>query len=779
MSGLSIQDSIRCELQRDLACTRMGEKSLVHISYVSMSSHLSPLFKKHATEIVVDFSDLSLNADVNTVMNLRPFMEVLLMKVPPTDSTSDSVITAESSPVTHRNDSLGSKGNCPMPPPPTSTDIYDIKASETAVIMKGMHILFTVSNVSLDLLIASSSDIEGVTLCNAFSLQITDLRADIDMMDLMKADVKLRSLDISDRRDVSRDYVFRKVICAVVDMDESLAVWRAAALEESKCYSTSANKTHNTKMKAAEKISGYLPDLLQLTYEQTSKDVSVVDILLLNMTAFVSMDAIMDLVTVSLANANAALALLAAPTPTPTLDSKKSVLLPPAPIINRTLPTASSKMITSDDSDQDILGTSMNVTVRIKNPQLIFLEDPTTDESRAIVGSCDIEVHYSNVSRVLKGSVNLKESIHVSVRDFDVSMLRSMLKRHAQPILEPMGMEYNQRKSFNNGVLVSSAMSIDLDNMTMRVSTKDITLAQSIMTRRLLMTSAAATAATVADTSNKRGGDVDVLITPPSSTQDVPSASHTVSFNMGCFSLVGINDFNGRNLPLIRFTLDGTTFHADGVDQVISGEGSLTINADFYNSRLSVWEPMIDKWRPILSHTSWALGSLIDVKSANTLQLTVSGAMLERLLKTYSLFFHSDDEAERQNVPDALVMNSLGPNISFDLYDSATNSKLMDLDNGEVKSISNFHSHLNLNKIFSLVDIVFTGEFGQQRESLVQLPFNINRPKICNLHYRTDDGFDTGEEHHRAGITKFRTTVLEPIVEEVYENSRYDPITAR
>ena len=776
MSGLSIQDSIRCEAQRDLACTLIGEKSLVRISYVSMYSHLSPLFRKHATEVVVDFSDLSLNADVNTVMNLRPFMEVLLMKVPAPDSTSVSGIVAPSSPISHQDNSLGSKGRCPMPPQPSASDVYDIIASETATTVKGMHIQFTVSNVSLDLLIASSSDIQGVKLCNAFSLQITDLRADIDMMDLIKAGVKLRSLDISDRRDVSRDYVFRKVICAVVDMDESLALWRAAALEESKYNSPSAKKTHKKEIKAVEKISVELPDLLQLTYEQTSKDVSVVDILLLNMTAFVSMDAIMDLVTVSLANANAAMALLASPTST--LDSKKSLSLPPAPTTHT---TSSSQMIPSDDSDQEILGTSMNVVVSIKNPQLIFLEDPITDESRAIVGSCDIEVHYSNVSRIIKGCVNLKESVHVSVRDFDVSMLRSMLKRHAQPILEPMGMEFNQRKSFINGVLASSAMSIDLDNMTMRVSTKDITLAQSIMTRRLLMTSSTATvtAASVADTSMKRLDDDDILASPSSSTVDAPSSSHTISFNMGCLSLVGINDFNGRNLPLIRCILDGATFHADGVDQVMTGEGSLTINADYYNSRLSVWEPMIEKWRPVLSHTSWALGSLIDIKSTNTLQLTVSGAMLERLLKTYSLFFHSDDEAERQKVPDAVVMNSLGPNISFDLYDSATNSKLLNLDNGEVKSISNFHSHLNLNKIFSLVDIIFTGEFGQHRESLLQLPFNISKPKICNLHYRTDEGIDTGEGHHRAGITKFRTTLLEPIVEEVFENSRYDPIAAR
>ena len=771
-----------------------------------MFSNLSPLYRKHATEVIVDFSDLSLNADVNTVMNLRPFMEVLLRKTPtstPTPASSpNSTNPTQSSIVTNRDNPLGFIDHPVTPPQPPTVAIHTAKASGTSIGVTGMYVLFTVSNVSLDLLIASSSDIQGIKLGDAFSLQITDLRAEIDMLDLMKADVKLRSLDISDKRDTSSDYVFRKVICAVVDMDESLATWRAAAVEETKHLSSSKKLPPKEGITPVGETLTDLPDLLQLTYEQTSKEISVVDIILLNMTAFVSMDAIMDLIAVSLANSNAVMALLA-PSPV-TLNSiplpqccqtnkdngnDLSVPLPSIPILQKASSNLSSKVHLLHDCDQDTLATSMNVTVHVKNPQIILLEDPTTDESRAIVGSCDIEVHYSTTSRVIRGNTNSKESLHVSVRDFDVSVLRSMLTRHAQPILEPIGMEYNQRKTSENGRLISSSMSIDIGNMTMRVSTKDITLAQSIMTRRVLIEPSTATTGkgtAICNESMKEGLSTDVIspsaeLISSSSSEDIStfSSSHTISYNMGCLSLVGINDINGRNLPIIRCTLENTTFHAEGSDQLMTGEGSLAISADFYNSRLSVWEPMIDKWKPILSHTSWALGSLIDIRSVNTLQLTVSGAMLERLLKTYSLFFHSKDEAERQYVPDVLVTNALGPNIGFDLYDSATNTKLMTLNNGEVKAVVYLQSQLNHNKIPSLADIAFTGEFGEQREPLLQLPFNINRPKICNVHHRTDDGDDTRGGQQRIMSTKFRPTVLEPIIEEVFENSRYDPITAR
>jgi hypothetical protein len=90
--------------------------------------------------------------------------------------------------------------------------------------MVGVHCVITVAAISLDLLRpAADTDAAGSELAPAFSLQISDLRADIDMLALMKADVKLRSFDIVDARAVSRDYVFRNVFCPVVDMGAIVA----------------------------------------------------------------------------------------------------------------------------------------------------------------------------------------------------------------------------------------------------------------------------------------------------------------------------------------------------------------------------------------------------------------------------------------------------------------------------------------------------------------------------------------------------------------------------
>ena len=60
------------------------------------------------------------------------------------------------------------------------------------------------------------------------------------------------------------------------------------------------------------------------------------------------------------------------------------------------------------------------------------------------------------------------------------------------------------------------------------------------------------------------------------------------------------------------------------------------------------------------------------------MQLTVSGIMLEKLLQTYSLLLRQDDYvAEREDVPDVIINNTLGPDIVLDICDSATTMKLM------------------------------------------------------------------------------------------------------
>jgi hypothetical protein len=747
LSELSIQDSLRSEAQRDLARTPRGEKRLIHISYTALSSALSPLYKKHATEVIVEFATLALNVDVKTLLNLRPFMEVLLQRPPSPEQTRESLLIA----------------------PSVASTAAPVKK---ALVLKGMHVVFTVSNVSLDLLQASTADAEGVVLPKAFSIKITDIRADIDMLDLMKADVKLRSLDVSDVRDASSHHVFKTIMCPVMDMDQRLAHWRAEALE---------SDTLDIDRLAGEKKQ---PDLLHVMFTQSSTELSTVDITVLNITAFVSMDTVMDLINVSLANVNAVMSLLAAPAAA-VAHVAAAVSALSARDTQKSADSASSKAVSaqgsvklpSQPSSTELKEShnTMNVAVKIINPNLILIDDPTTDKSRAISASCGVDVHYNSVRRLLP-SVNVLtnmqncevvESLHVSVRNTRVSVLLSMITRQPQSILEPMGFEVNLRKTSMDNVLLSSVMSLEMDSVKMRVSTKDIALAQSIMTRRVLF-EPSAPPPDMANTSalEDKREEVEVHAFYPSSV---------LSVNMGSFSLVGINDFKGQNVPVVRFTLDDTNYHSESKENNNFGEGSLKASAEFYNPQLSLWEPILDRWLPSLSVGTWPLGTAVEITSEAPMQLTVSGIMLEKLMQTYSLFFEDDSTAQREEVPGILICNSLGPDIAFDVYDGASNKKLMSLENAQVKPVPvpQSSSQSNIRQLSSIADIQFTGEFGAVCDTLRQLPFNLNRPKICNLRViDITDEITPGEKLSP-------TPVLEPIVEEVYENSRYDLLLVR
>jgi hypothetical protein len=776
--------------------------------------------------------------------------------------------------------------------------------------MMGMHISITVRNISLDLLRTPDADTEGAVLASAFSLRITDLRADIDILEFLRAGVRLRSFEIIDARTVSTDYVFKKVFCPVVDMDASVAKWSKSVSGVKSAEERSTKKSDSMRSLTGEKSqdqgedSDRPPDLLHVQYTQISTDISAVDVTVLNITSFVAIDTILDLSYVAIENAFAILDLIAAPPllpyegdssspPPPPLSlqsqsqsaagvcevesnlpadeqtadipskaegegedvgEKKGVReiitavegeggagddtlkLPQPPLLisptnsaesHPRTPTRRSSLSPAGatyDFEQcslkkqplptvrmqpDGSSTTMNVIVRVSNPRLILLEDPTTDESRAIVGSCDLEVHYSRENRLFAGvssitkaqNRELRESLHVSVHNHEVFVLRSMLLWHPQPIVEPMGLELHLRRRTLNSVLVSSIMSVDVDSVNARVSINDVVLAQNILTRRSLTEAPPAMPPQTAPTPASGAGSGAISRMRKQSTvpeavpdnnnlspmreQEGPSPSYTISLNMGSLSLVGINDYNGQNVPVIRALLDGTTFYAEGSQYKTQGEGSLIASTDFYNPRLSVWEPMIDRWHPSLSYTSWTVGSSIELRSDHTMQLTVSGTMLEVLLQTYSLFFRMDDVAERDEVPDVLISNFLGSDTGLEIFDSSTGVAIMTLSGLESKPLPRVagggtrkRSIYSLRNTPGVVDIHFTGVFGEQRLPLHHLPLNVSKPRAYNLQPRPvlgpDDSRNAGSRSAHS-----QPVVLEPIVEEVFESSRYDPLTGR
>ena len=740
LSELSIQDSLRAETQQYLARSENeGNKNLINITYTNSNSFKSPLYKNHATEIIVKFADLALNMDVYTVLHLKPFIEILLYRrseyKPKSQEQQSPIKTATNAasfetPTTLKQTLKSRKISA-------GAFVVPFKSIETQDVPTGLLIAFSLEKISLDLLRTPLQVSVREELDSAFSLQINGLNASVDMFDLMKADVRLRSVEIYDIRKISKDYVFKKVFCPVFDVQDGI--------DDMPC------------------------DLLRIKYNQESKSLSFVNVEVFNMTSYSPMDTILDLAWIAMANFFAILELLANPNPQ---------LFTP-------MPTESTPVKMAPNSS------TININVIVSNPRLILLDDPTTEESRAIVGRCGIEAHYTRETTTIGALRSLQESLHISLKGLEVFVLHNMVKWFPLPILEPMGIEYHLRRKSINGIYQSINMSLDMDNVDARVSVSDIVLAQSIMMRRSL-TEQKPTPSNLRknSTAESDANSMNTISASKSNTpQDIANPASSYSLNLGSVTLIAINDFHGQNMPVMRVLLDGTTFYIEGTTNELSGDGSLIASADFFNSKLSIWEPILDRWHPGMSIKTIENEISFEINADHTMQLTVSGIMIEKLLQTYSLLLRLEEVIERENIPHVVVNNLLGHSIDIDIYDSTNNIKLLSLAGGQSgplsrvndRSARSWSTHSNTPAV---IDIYFVGKFGSERMPLYHLPLNITKSRTYHLQPRIDNLKDENyvlfKNVGQNAITKKspRVLMIEPIVEEVFENSRYDPLTA-
>ena len=120
----------------------------------------------------------------------------------------------------------------------------------------------------------------------------------------------------------------------------------------------------------------------------------------------------------------------------------------------------------------------MNVVVEIKDPRLLLIEDPTSGNSQAIVGKSSISVHYTReVRQTLRypecsvvrggiggiggigdeGTMNLCrdtfESLHVTVVQSEVFVLKNLTHCIPKAILDPVDVEFHYKRRATDGMI--------------------------------------------------------------------------------------------------------------------------------------------------------------------------------------------------------------------------------------------------------------------------------------------------------------------------------------
>ena len=351
-------------------------------------------------------------------------------------------------------------------------------------------------------------------------------------------------------------------------------------------------------------------------------------------------------------------------------------------------------------------------------------------------------------------------------------------------VLCPFGIEFHLGRRLENDILVSTSISLDVDSIESRLSFCDLVLIQSILYQRTLIREKNARRFSKLQKHRRveQGGEslveeVAANQSPSEYSSSIQVTTYSVSLNLGLIRCIIINDFNRQNLPVFQITVDGILVNADGVPQNMEGFGKVAVAIDFYNPRVCHWEPFLETWSPELSLLTDPEGFTIKIVSSQTLQFSVTGMMLDRLLQTYSVFLYAQEDPgndRRTEVHGYSVKNMLGA--AVEIRDGRTNKLLFLLDADETLPISdpeleqrNRSLDRDLNRDLrseaSLsVNVHFLGVLGEQREPVSHLSFNTNHPRMCAV-------LPVGGNHV--------SRAEDPVPEVVYENERYDALRGR
>ena len=230
-----------------------------------------------------------------------------------------------------------------------------------------------------------------------------------------------------------------------------------------------------------------------------------------------------------------------------------------------------------------------------------------------------------------------------------------------------------------------------------------------------------------------------------------------------------INDYFGQNIPFLQFLFQGGTLEAGGALRQLCGKGSFFMLVDFYNPMLSVWEPILEKWRLESELVSNAEEMGLVISSPHTMQLTATGMMLEKVLATYSLLQH-DAGHSTGFMAEISVRNLLGTGIDVKLVDSFTNYALASLSGEVTEPVPLFFDRTGVDegrrnsRLPTMVNAHFGGVLEGERHPLLQLPLQCVAPRMYTLQLTP--------AHLNAVDVEY-----DPITVEYFENQRYDPLT--
>ena len=740
MSAISLLDSYRAERQGAIIWTPFAAESekspnLIDVCFTMCNSPKSTLFRDYAIDIEIIISTLSLSIDESAILRLYPFFE-MLVSIQHDAAVLFAEKPSEKSAVDNKN-----YGN--------STD----KTKHNRP-MAGVHFAMYLDSVSLDLMVERQGAALPMGVCKEldadFSASISGVCLDVALIDLLKIKVLLNSFQITDRREKSDNYIYKDLVCR----------------------STIASETEQS---ASEKSDS---NLVTVIFDQKDKSTTAIDVKVQDLTTFINVDSIMSFVDILMKTVNAVIKVTSVFN-APSLDAEINDTTKAKRLDRRgsRARSLSAHSIESLVAEEHLL---VCVAVYVVNPRLLLIENPESSTSQAILGRCGIVIHYNRDLRDPKVQ-ELSENVHLSLSAVEFLVIQDMSSKLQQQIVDQTHIEFHFIRSCLGEIMVNGKVALDISDLNVKVTLKDTLLVKAIVEQ------IQKTVDSKIDSSESRKVLEDKIVTNGCPSKAGPSevkaiadnvqqniTMYNVTVHLGSIVVTAINDFNNDYRMLARVTMENLDCLLNGSFALgdVGGDISLFLSADYFNPTVADWEPIMERWNPNVSVSSGGVnGIAVEFAYQKTVQFNISGAMVKGLshaLKLVSQNFTSTEMLRESNESTVTFINELG--VPVDLYDSKSGKKLFALPPRQPVSIDDMRKDANVltsrerkSKHPTYYGLKFTGKLGQDRMPLDQLPLNASKPRgfqlIPSLRLLKD---------HKEDI------MMEPILEEVYENERYD-----
>lgn len=726
VTSLDIRDSQRTpDHPSILVAMPVGEGNqgkLLAVTYRAITSKLSPYFRNFGSEILIFINQIDLFLDEKALLSFKPLFDTIK------DGWIERISSVQEQ---EKVQSFLSKRKSISESDYTKTPSKHGGLERTASVQAigGMKLEFEWKSVAMHLLqprYDPSGDPYTVSHYeDSFIFDITNLQMVIQTDEKVVVKALLSNIELTDSRKRSEKLVFRKIL-------------RTGKLFESDIISDIASlKLHE--------------HLLNVSFEQDANGNSNIDVTVRNVSGIVAFDVVVDLADLLMNNINALIALIAC------LSSGE------APIVDK-------------EAAKDAPVKGMVLSISVLNPRLILLENPASEHSKAIEAVCGIFVRYVVV--VVDAADNEQRgSFHASLRDLETyAILDITRQKAAHRIIEPLGIEVHLNHSNVKGKLLSMQVAVSCDEIGLRVSLNDIILVQSIFARVGESVS-----------SSKRLVEVDMESTAATSSNQVALQGenltmYTIRVNLGKLNFILVNDYQGQNNPLIRFDAHHGEFDCSGAIIGLEGEGALSMVAEYYNSSLGCWEPVMEKWKPHVSFKKDLNGVALHLTYMRLIQLNVSGELLKCIVGALNLLERIGGEGsylQRQKSNPLQFRNSTG--IPIIIRDHKSKKVLITLDpfqldfskayGDEKESLA---SQEALSEEFSLIeeiDVLLGGQFVDSFVPLERLSVRSRKVKVFQLHRLDAEGLLTAP--------KVTMSTLAPVTEETYQYSRFNPVMSK